>query len=146
MQNLTHQGSPTISPAMRYRNAPAAIEWLGRAFGFEKHLVVPGPNDTILHAQLTYGNGMIMLNSKLDTAFNQLIKQPEDLGGVETQCPYIVVDDADAHYAQAKAAGATIVVDIFDASYGGRGYSCKDLEGHMWSFGTYNQWAEENEG
>ena len=74
MQNLKNQEPATISPAMRYRSASAAIEWLCRAFGFEKHLVVPGPNDTIVHAQLTYGNGMIMLSSKLDTEFNQLIK------------------------------------------------------------------------
>jgi uncharacterized glyoxalase superfamily protein PhnB len=142
MQDLKNQEPATISPGMRYRNAPAAIEWLCRAFGFEKHLVVPGPNDTIVHAQLTYGNGMIMLSSKLDTEFNQLIKQPEELGGVETQSPYLIVPDADAHYARAKGAGATIALDIVDASYGGRGYSCRDLEGHLWSFGTYNPWVE----
>ena len=146
MQDLKNQGPATISPGMRYRNAPAAIEWLCRAFGFEKHLVVPGPNDTIVHAQLTYGNGMIMLSSKLDTEFNQLIKQPEELGGVETQSPYVIVPDADAHYARAKRAGATIALDIVDASYGGRGYSCRDLEGHLWSFGTYNPWVEGKEG
>jgi len=127
---------------MRYRNAPAAIEWLCRAFGFEKHFVVPGPNDTIFHAQLTWGNGMIMLSSKLDSEFNRLIKQPEELGGVESQSPYIIVDDADAHYERAKAAGAGIVIDIADASYGGRGYSCRDLEGHLWNFGTYDPWME----
>ncbi len=146
MQDLKNQGPATISPGMRYRNAPAAIEWLCRAFGFEKHLIVPGPNDTIVHAQLTYGNGMIMLSSKLDTEFNQLIKQPEELGGFETQSPYVIVPDADAHYARANSAGATIVLDIVDASYGGRGYSCRDLEGHLWSFGTYNPWAERKEG
>jgi len=59
---------------------------------------------------------------------------------------YVIVPDADAHYAQAKGAGATIVLDIVDASYGGRGYSCRDLEGHLWSFGTYNPWAERKEG
>jgi uncharacterized glyoxalase superfamily protein PhnB len=142
MQDLKDQGPSTISPGMRYRNAPAAIEWLCRAFGFEKHLVVPGPNDTIVHAQLTYGNGMIMLSSKLDTEFNQLIKQPEELGGIETQSPYVIVDDADTHYSRAKVAGAEIVIDIADAGYGGRGYSCRDLEGHLWSFGTYNPWVE----
>jgi uncharacterized glyoxalase superfamily protein PhnB len=142
MQDLKNQGPATISPGMRYRNAPAAIEWLCRAFGFEKHLVVPGPNDTIVHAQLTYGNGMIMLSSMLDTEFNKLIKQPEELGGFETQSPYVIVPDADAHNARAKGAGATIVLDIVDASYGGRSYSCRDLEGHLWSFGTYNPWVE----
>ena len=55
--------TPTVIPTMRYRDAPAAIEWLCKAFGFEKHLVVPGPGGTIAHAQLTCGNGMIMLGS-----------------------------------------------------------------------------------
>ena len=142
MQNPKNSGPATISPTMRYRQAPAAIEWLCRAFGFEKHLVVPGPNDTIYHAQLTWGNGMIMLSSRLDTEFNRLLKQPHELGGVESQSPYVIVDDADAHYASAKAAGAKIVIDIADASYGGRGYSCRDPEGHLWNFGTFNPWAE----
>src|SRR5258707_9575586 len=120
MQDLKNQGPATISPGMRYRNAPAAIEWLCRAFGFEKHLVVPGPNDTIYHVQLTWGNGIIMLSSRLDAKFNRLLKEPDELGGVESQSPYVIVDDADAHYASAKAAGAEIVIDITDASYGGR--------------------------
>ena len=126
---------------MRYRNAPAAIEWLCQAFGFEKHLVVPGENGTIVHAELTLGNGMMMLGSVRDNDFSKLVKQPDQLDGVETQCPYVVVKDADAHYGRAKAVGAKIVHEIADASYGGRGYSCRDLEGHLWSFGSYDPWA-----
>jgi uncharacterized glyoxalase superfamily protein PhnB len=130
----------TIIPGMRYRNAPAAIEWLCKAFGFEKYLVVPGENNTIAHAQLTFGNGMIMLGSIKDNEFNRLMKQPDEIGGAETQSAYVVVPDADAHYARAKAAGAEILRDVKDESYGGRGYACRDLEGHIWSFGTYNPW------
>ena len=126
---------------MRYRNAPAAIEWLCHAFGFEKHLVVPGENGTIAHAQLTLGNGMMMLGSVRDNDFTKLVKQPDQLDGAETQCPYVVVTDADAHYARAVALGAKIVREIEDASYGGRGYSCRDLEGHLWSFGSYDPWG-----
>ena len=140
MSNPTKEGSSTIIPAMRYRNAPAAIEWLCRAFGFEKHLVVPGDNGLIVHAELTLGNGMMMLGSVRDNEFSKLVKQPDKLGEVETQCSYVVVKDADAHYARAVAAGAKIVREIEDASYGGRGYSCRDLEGHLWSFGSYDPW------
>ena len=64
---------PVIIPAMRYRDAPAAIDWLCRAFGFEQHLVVPGPDGTIAHAQLTFGNGMIMLGSARDDEFGRLM-------------------------------------------------------------------------
>jgi uncharacterized glyoxalase superfamily protein PhnB len=130
----------TVIPAMRYRDAPRAIEWLCRAFGFEKHLVVPDKDGGIAHAQLTYGNGMIMLGSARDDAFGRLLRTPAD-AGTTTQSPYIIVPDADAHYARAKAAGAEIVLDIKDEDHGGRGYSCRDPEGHLWNFGTYDPWA-----
>jgi uncharacterized glyoxalase superfamily protein PhnB len=128
----------TIIPALRYRDAPAAIDWLCRAFGFERHLVVPGEDGTIAHAQLVFGNGMIMLGSARDDDFGRLIRPPE--GGVGTQSPYVVVADADLHYARAKEAGAEIVLDIKDEDYGGRGYSCRDPEGHLWNFGTFDPW------
>ena len=131
----------TIIPTMRYRDAPAAIEWLCKAFGFEKHLVVPGPDGTIAHAQLTFGNGMIMLGSARDDEFGRLVKLPADARGV-TQSAYIVVENTDQHYTRAKAAGAEIVMDIKDEDYGGRGYSCRDPEGHLWNFGTYDPWAD----
>jgi len=130
----------TIVPAMRYRDAPAAIEWLFRAFGFQKHLVVPGPDGTIAHAQLTCGNGMIMLGSTRDDEFGRLLEVPAEVRAV-TQSVYVIVPDADAHYARARAAGAAIVMDIKDEDYGGRGYSCRDPEGHVWTFGTYDPWA-----
>ena len=84
---------------------------------------------------------MMMLGSFRDNDFAKLVKQPDQLEGFETQCPYVVVKDADAHYARAAAARAKIVHEIEDASYGGRGYSCYDLEGHLWSFGSYDPWA-----
>ena len=75
MADSVRSGAATIVPARRYRDAPAAIEWLCRAFGFEKHLVVPGPDGTIAHAQLTRGNGMVMLGSVVDSEFGRLMKQ-----------------------------------------------------------------------
>ena len=129
-----------VIPTMRYHDASAAIEWLCKAFGFEKCLVVPGENGTIVHAQLVFGNGMIMLSSAQHNEFDRLVRPPRDLGGVGSQSPYIIVEDADEHYGRAVAAGAEIVVDIKDEDYGGRGYSCRDPEGHVWSFGTYDPW------
>ncbi len=87
-----------IIPTMRYRDAPAAIVWLCRAFGFEKHLVVPGEGGTVIHAQLTFRNGMIMLGSSRDDEFGRFQKTPTQVGGTGTQSPYIIVADADAHY------------------------------------------------
>lgn len=130
----------TVIPCLRYRDARAAIDWLCGTFGFKEHLVVPGPGEEIAHAQLTLGGGMIMLGSATDSAFGRLMKQPDEIGGVETQSAYIIVDDADAIYERAKAAGSKIAIDIQDEDYGGRGFSCYDLEGHLWNFGTYNPW------
>ncbi len=134
--------SASIIPCLRYRNAPEAIEWLCSAFGFEKQAVYPGENGTIAHAQLTLGNGMIMLSSVSDNEFGRLIKQPEEIGRCSTGTSYVIVQEVDAHYARAKAAGAEILIDIKDEDYGGRGYTCRDLEGHMWSFGSYDPWVE----
>ena len=129
-----------VIPCLRYRNAAAAIEWLCETFGFEKSLVVPGDGDEIAHAQLKHGEGMVMLGSATDTEFGRLMKQPDEIGGAETQTAYVVVSDADSIYERAKAAGARIAIEVRDEDYGGRGFSCYDLEGHLWNFGTYNPW------
>ncbi len=130
----------TVIPIMRYNDAAAAIEWLCEAFGFEKHLVVPGEDGTIVHAQLVFGNGMVMLGSARANEFDNLQKPPSALGAV-SQSSYIIVDDVDKHYARAVAAGAEIVIEIRDEDYGGRDYSCRDPEGHVWNFGSYDPWV-----
>ena len=130
-----------IMPTLRYRNAPAAIDWLCRVFGFERHAVYPGPESTIGHAELKLGGGMIMLGSFKDDAYGRGFKSPEEVGGVETRSAYIVVADADAVYARAKEAGGTIVRELENTDYGSREFTVKDLEGHSWSVGTYDPWA-----
>lgn len=131
----------TVVPTLRYQDAAAAIEWLCEAFGFERHLVVPDGAGGIAHAQLTFANGMIMLGSARDDAFGEIQKTPRQVGGVGTQSPYIIVPDADAHHARAISRGAEIVLPLKDEKHGGRGYSCRDPEGHLWNFGTYDPWA-----
>jgi uncharacterized glyoxalase superfamily protein PhnB len=139
---MTDVSRGRIIPTLRYRDANAAIEWLCEAFGFERHLVVPGDDGTVEHAQLICDAGMIMLGTTRDDEFGRLQKLPDELGGLGTQSPYVIVPDADAVYARAKAAGAEIVYDIRDEDYGGRGFSCRDPEHHLWSFGTYDPWAD----
>lgn len=130
-----------IIPCLRYRNAAAAIEWLCDIFGFEKQAVYANPDGSIVHAQLTFRNGMIMIGSvNPESEWGSHIKQPDEIGGAETQSSYVVVEDADAIYQRAKKAGAQIVIDIRFEDYGGRGFSCRDLEGRLWSFGTYDPW------
>ena len=109
-------------------------------FGFEKHLVVFNEDESIAHAQLVLGNGMVMLDSvsKTNTEFGRLTQQPDEIGGIETQSPYLIVSDADAVYRRAKTAGAKIEIEIKDQDYGGIDFSCRDLKGHLWSVGTDN--------
>ena len=129
-----------IIPTMRYHDAPTAIQWLCEAFGFERHLVVPGEDGAIAHAQLTLGSGMIMLGSARDDDFGGMVKTAREVGA-NTQSAYIVVEDIDEHYQRAKARGAEIVMEIADQDYGGRLYSARDPEGYLWNFGSYDPWA-----
>jgi uncharacterized glyoxalase superfamily protein PhnB len=130
----------TVIPALHYQDAPAAIEFLCRAFGFEKKAVYEGEGGTIAHAELTLGNGMVMLGSAKDTEYGKLLVRPRAAGGV-TMSVYVIVGDADAHFARAKAAGAEITREPVTQDYGGRDYTCKDPEGNVWTFGTYDPWA-----
>jgi uncharacterized glyoxalase superfamily protein PhnB len=131
----------TVIPLLRYRNAPAAIEWLCRVLGFEQRLVVPGPGGTVLHAQLTLAGGMVMLSTVRPREQDPRMRQPDELGGVETHSVCLVVPDADEVYARARAAGAGIDMEIRDADFGGRLFSCRDPEGHSWNVGTYDPWG-----
>jgi uncharacterized glyoxalase superfamily protein PhnB len=129
-----------IIPALRYRNGQAAINWLCKAFGFEKKMVVPAEGGKIAHAELVLGNGMIMLGD-VKTEYGGFVRAPEPPERVNTQGIYVVVADVDNHYARAKAAGAEILLDLKTQDYGGRDYTARDLEGHVWTFGTYDPWA-----
>jgi uncharacterized glyoxalase superfamily protein PhnB len=136
----------TVIPALRYRDASAAIDWLCNIFGFERHAVYPGENGTIGHAELKLGGGMIMLGSQKEDEFANRFKSPADIGGFETCSAYIVVPDADAVHTRAVAAGAVIVRPLQDTPYGSREFGVKDPEGHSWSVGTYDPWAVHEQG
>ncbi len=132
MTDTTNTATTTapLWPCFTYRDAPAAIEFLQRAFGFVE-LARYGTGDVIDHAELGRpGGGGIMLGSARDDSV--LCEQPPGSGSV-----YIVIDDPDAMYERARAAGATIVRGLRDEDYGSRGFTCRDPEGVLWSFGTY---------
>ena len=122
-----------IYPCLFYDDAPAAIRWLERAFGFTSRLVVPGPEGTVKHAEMTFGPGVIMVGTARP---DEQWLSPRGLPGVN-QSLCVQVDDPDAHYARAKSAGATITQEPRDTDYGSRGYMAKDPEGNHWYFGTY---------
>jgi uncharacterized glyoxalase superfamily protein PhnB len=119
-------------PVLRYKDAHAAIDFLCEAFGFERNAVYEGDDGLVDHAQLEYSGGMVMLSTERDNDDRGYGKHAGQ-GWI-----YVAVDDPDAHYAQAKAAGATIFRELEDQHYGSRDYSARDPEGNIWSFGTYN--------
>jgi uncharacterized glyoxalase superfamily protein PhnB len=126
-----------LYPGLSYDDAPAAIEWLCRAFGFTRRLVVPGPGGTVRHSELSFGMSVIMVGSSRPESGRV---SPRRLGAT-TQALSLRVDDPDAHCARALAAGAVLVSPLKDEDYGGRGYMVEDLEGHQWYFGTYRPGA-----
>jgi uncharacterized glyoxalase superfamily protein PhnB len=134
----------TVIPALRYRDAPAAIEWLCSVLGFTRHAVHEGTGGVVNHAELALGGGMIMLGSMKEDEQSRRFKPPAELGGAETSSAYIVVPDADAVYARAQAAGATIVRPLQQMDYGSREFTVNDPEGHSWSVGTYNPWSTQS--
>lgn len=135
------QGSRLIS-CLGYKDADAAVDWLVRAFGFKAHAVYRNEAGKVVHAELSFGNGMIMIGPDQGEDFGKMVMTlPERADGRCTQTIYIVVDDVDAHYARASAAGAETLIAPRGESYGGRSYSVRDPEGHAWSFGSYDPWA-----
>ncbi len=128
---------------MRYRDVAKAVEWLRSRLGFELHSSVRGDDGAMLYAQVVFGNAMVMLAPIQDTALDHYMRQPDEIGGAETQSCYFHVADAAAHFARAKAAGAEIILTLEPYESGGQGYSCRDPEGHIWTFGDFDPWGRD---
>ena len=122
----------SVHPTYRYRDAHAAIDFLERAFGFERTAVYEADDGTVQHAELRLGDGLIMLGSATETEWAKQAPPPG------SGSAYVVVEDVDAHHDRAKAAGAEIVYGLRDQDYGSRDYAARDPEGNLWSFGTYD--------
>ncbi len=131
-------------PAMSYKDANAAVDFLTKAFGFKEHFVYRDEKKFVHHAELSLGNALVMIGpQRTESEFGKMIGTPAQANGLNTQTTYIIIDEVDDHYKNAKINGAEIVMDIKDEDYGGRGYSCKDLEGYIWSFGSYNPYESK---
>jgi uncharacterized glyoxalase superfamily protein PhnB len=137
-------GWPRLSTSLFYQDPAAAIDWLCKAFGFELRLKVEGDAGEIVHSEVTYGEGMIMVGGTQGGGHRREAwavhqKSPKDLGGANTQQICIFVDDVDAHCAQARAHGAQIVREPVTSDYGDdywsdRSYGAIDPDGHLWWF------------
>lgn len=136
------RGWPRLSSTLLYDNAREAIAWLERAFGFAVQLKVDGPDGSIVHSQLVFGEALIMVGeggAARAPKFGVPLRSPRHLGGANSQCLMLYVDDVDAHCARARAAGATVVAEPELHDYGpeywaDRSYGALDLDGHLWWF------------
>ncbi|MET9886809.1 VOC family protein [Streptomyces sp. NPDC006430] len=125
-------GVPSIFPTLLYRDAKAAIQLLTEAFGFTQVAVYEGDDGVVMHAELAYGTGAVMLGSKgRGGTFDKLMEHAGPAG------IYVVVDDVDAHHRRAVEHGVEIAMEPTDQDYGSRDYMARDAEGNVWSFGTY---------
>ena len=138
---MTGSTKSTLIPCLRYRDANAAIDWLCRVFGMREHAVHREDNGDVAHAQLVLGGGMLMLGTARDNDYGKLIREPADSGGLETQSPYVVVDDPRVVYEKVKANGGEIVIELAAPDYGGEHFSCRDPEGRLWNIGSYDPWV-----
>ena len=115
-----------VIPTLRYTDAAAAIDFLERAFGFQRR-----PGGTLEHSELTHGRGMVMVGTR----------KPGDRFDTGRAVVYAIVDDPDSLHDRTKAAGAKIVMELTDQPYGSREFAAEDPEGNVWSFGTYDPFA-----
>ena len=127
----------SVVPALRYRDLGAAVVWLCKAFDFQKRNILANENGEVIYAELSFGDSMIMLGSMHDENVGKLLKQPDEIGGAETQTCYLLVDNVKDLYERVKAAGADFVSVIAHDENGALSFGCRDLEGHIWFFGGH---------
>ena len=130
----SNDGLQRVYPALRYRDAHAAIRWLEKVLGFDAAAVYPGEDNAVAHAQLAFEGGLVMLGSATPNV---------DVGAVGV---YLVTDDVDAVHARATSAGAEFVQELAEMDYGGREFTVRDPEGNSWSVGTYQPALDSGSG
>ena len=122
---------PRVTPYLYYEDVAAALAWLARAFGFRERLRMPGPDGSVMHAEMQLADGVVMMGRP-----GPDYRSPKRLGQV-TQSLYVYVDDVNTHFRRAKDAGAKVIEEPADQFYGDRRYGAEDPEGHVWYFAQH---------
>jgi uncharacterized glyoxalase superfamily protein PhnB len=138
--DMTTLEPPRIYPTFRYADATKMVAWLGEAFGFTTRVNYADDQGVIHHAELVLGSSMIMVGTVRDDEYGKLVGAPGANGGKSV---YVAIDDPDALFVRAKAAGAEILQGLTDRDHGSRDFICSDPEGNVWCFGTY--WPKAHE-
>jgi uncharacterized glyoxalase superfamily protein PhnB len=124
-------GTPAIVPALFYKDPRAALAFLQKAFGFEPDMLIEDETGALVHSQMSFGNGKVMVG----TEWSETHRSPASLDGRNSQTTHIYLNESvDAHCARAEAAGAKILARPETQFYGDRTYRAADPEGHMWTF------------
>jgi uncharacterized glyoxalase superfamily protein PhnB len=122
---------PTMVASLIYKDPMAALEWLEKAFGFTRAMLITDKDGRLGHAEMRCGEGLFYLGSE----WSADMASPASLGGRNSQVLHVHLKDGlDAHFAKAKAAGAEILMEPTEQFYGDRTYRVRDLEGHVWTF------------
>ncbi|MGC1457455.1 MAG: VOC family protein [Steroidobacteraceae bacterium] len=134
----TPAGWPRISSSLAYQDPVRAIDWLVSAFGFSVRIKVPDGSGGIMHSELTFGEAVVMVAGESSHGASAA-RSPKSLNGATTQGLFVYVDDIEAHYTRALAAGAVVVRELATTDYGpehwsDRGYAVLDPEGQSWHF------------
>ncbi|WP_454764869.1 VOC family protein [Cupriavidus campinensis] len=121
-----------LGAALFYKDPLAALDWLERAFGFKRVMVITDKAGNLVHSEMRYRGSYLMVGSE----WADYTASPASIGGKNTQAVHVHMPDGlDAHCERARAAGAVIVREPEDQFYGDRVYAARDPEGHVWSFG-----------
>src|SRR5215813_6512908 len=128
----------TAVPTIPYRDLPKMIDWLCQAFGFQKQLIVFDNSGSIAHAQLVLGGSMVMVVPAGQGPFDDVLVHPDQVERIATQSTYLLVDDVETRHARATASGAEVMFEMEFNNSAGRGYACRDPEGHIWLIGSYD--------
>ena len=132
MAVFDHTRRPSLASALCYRDPKAAFAWLEKAFGFEPHFAISDKDGNLMHSEMRFGDGLIMVGSE----WSAMHKSPKSIAGLNTQTVHIQLsEDIDAHCARARQAGAVIAQEPETQFYGDRTYRAVDPEGHIWTFG-----------
>ena len=140
MDNL--EPRPSVSSAVCYKDPKKALRWLEEAFGFEPSMVILGPNDELMHSEMRFGDGLVMVSSE----WSPMHRSPASIDGFNTHTVHVqIANDVDAHCERARKAGAKILQEPETQFYGDRTYRCTDPEGHIWTIGQTVQRMESSE-